>query len=75
MSDSEDIPKSIANSTINLFGVELKCHVLDNGKRVIEAESMEKLFDYMANGNPEITEENTEEQATSFAKWLRGGSK
>lgn len=66
--DNETIPSVIASSTIKIFDVELKCHILDNGARVIEQESMEKLFETMEKGNIETTEE----EAMNFAKWLRG---
>ena len=46
-----DIPTAIWDGTFTVFGVELKCFVLDNGKRIIEAESMAALFEAMGNGS------------------------
>lgn len=44
--------------------VEIKCHVLSSGERIIEAESMEKLF----SGKYGIP---TLDQVGAFAKWTK----
>lgn len=38
------LPKSIWTGTLIVFGVELVCHVLDNGQRIIETEGVQRLF-------------------------------
>lgn len=43
----DNIPTSIRTSTIHIFGVDLVVHHLDNGQRVIEADSMAALFEAM----------------------------
>ncbi len=44
-----EIPKAIWEGTFIVLGVKVKCHVLDDGQRIVEAESMEKLFAAMTN--------------------------
>lgn len=41
-------PQSIREGTLTIFGVELKVHHLDNGQRIIEEESIIRLFERMA---------------------------
>ncbi len=47
MSDTP-LPTPIWSGTLRLFNVDLKCHVLDDGRRIVEQESMEALFEAMA---------------------------
>ena len=63
---TDDIPTSVWEGTFTIFGVDLKCHVLSDGSRIIEQESMEALFDAMENGNATDVGDITE-----FAKWQR----
>ena len=46
--DSENLPAPIWSGSFTIFGIEIKCHVLDNGQRIIEEGSMEALFEAMA---------------------------
>jgi hypothetical protein len=63
------IPKSIASSEIQLFGVTLHCHVLDNGQRIIDAADIEKLFEAMEiDGSREAQSEAME----ALARFCRG---
>lgn len=66
--NEEKIPLAIHSGTFNLLGVDLKCHVLDDGKTIIEAESMGKFFDAMA-GNAEKMDN---EELTRFVAFLKG---
>jgi hypothetical protein len=61
------VPVAIWSGTFNVWGVELRCHVLDDGQRVIEAESMERFVAAMQNGALDQTQELTE-----FYRWQRG---
>jgi hypothetical protein len=44
----DDVPTAIWSGSFMLGGVEMRCHVLDNGQRVIESESVGALFEAMA---------------------------
>lgn len=43
-----DLPTSIAEETVEVAGIQVKVHVLDNGQRVIDAADAEKLFQWLA---------------------------
>ncbi len=47
-----NLPKSIWEGSFKVFGVELKCHVLDDGRRIIEADSVADLLDAMGSVDP-----------------------
>lgn len=40
-------PKAVSSATFRIFGVDLQCHVLDTGQRIIEADSMAALLEAM----------------------------
>tara|TARA_Y100000310_G_scaffold339452_2_gene432120 strand:+ start:153 stop:353 length:201 start_codon:yes stop_codon:yes gene_type:complete len=40
-----DIPAAIWEGSFKVFGVEVRCCVLDNGERVINADDMAALFE------------------------------
>lgn len=59
-----ELPTSIASATFTVFGVEVRCHVLSDGQRVIDAESAAALFEAMAADEPMGDME-------SFAQWIK----
>ncbi len=50
-----NLPEVARTDTITLAGVDLTVHVLDDGQRVIEAESMERLFERLERGDVPAT--------------------
>ena len=61
---NEQIPKSIGSGSIAIFGVTLEVHTLDNGQRIIEAESMARFVEAMAAyDGPETSDEDMMELA------------
>lgn len=48
----EKLPTQVWSGSFMIGSVEMKVHVLDNGQRIIEAGSVEALFD-SAIGDPE----------------------
>ena len=66
MTKSEHIPKSVWQGTFQMFGVDVRCHVLDNGQRIIETESMEALFEAMATADVDTVDIGDIE---AFARW------
>lgn len=66
---TDDIPKAVWSGSFHLLGVEVKCHVLDNGQRIIEGDSMMELLNAMA--DPTIDREETPD-VTQFERWRRG---
>ena len=43
----DNLPTPTWSGSFTVFGVEVKCHVLDNGERIIEKESMAALLSAM----------------------------
>ena len=39
-----DLPTPVWSGTFRLFGFDMKCHILDDGLRIIEAESVEDMI-------------------------------
>jgi hypothetical protein len=60
-----DLPTPVWSGSFVVFGVELKVHVLDDGRRIIEKASMERLLEAMeAGADPGDLE--------GFVRWQRG---
>jgi protein associated with RNAse G/E len=68
----KELPKAIAESQFTLFGINLKCYVLDNGARIIDAKDMESLFEAMQYANALDDVVTTNEELEKFAKWQLG---
>jgi len=67
------MPSAISESTFTLLGVTLRCCVLDNGERIINAEDVEQLFEAMASpGTINGTSKDVTEEMEKFAKWRLG---
>jgi hypothetical protein len=66
---SNKTPKSVSSKVFTIFGVPLLCHVLDDGRRIIAADSLVKLLDTMAAGIPDI--ELEEHDLDHFIFWCR----
>ena len=64
-----DIPKAIWEGSFKIFGIDIKCATLEDGRRIILAESMDALFEVMATGD---TTSNTADFAAFYA-WKDGG--
>ena len=63
-----DIPRSVWSGSFVVFGVELKCHVLDNGQRIIEAESVAAFLEALASPDkPDIGDMD------GFTRWRARG--
>ena len=64
--------RSVWEGTMSVLGVELKCHVLNDGQRVIEAKSLDRLFNAMADGDYQY--EGNEAETEAFFRWMKGGN-
>jgi hypothetical protein len=56
------------HGSLHLWGVELKCHVLSDGQRVIELSSMHKLLAAMVDGTVEPSDD---EELDKVARWVK----
>ena len=69
MERTEDMPQTVWEGSFTIFGVEVKCYVLDDGQRIVDAESMAALIEAM--DAPLVEELGDIEE---FAVW-QGGAK
>jgi hypothetical protein len=49
-----DTPVAVWSGTFRLFGVEVKCHRLSDGRNIIEQESMLRLLTAMGDGTMDV---------------------
>jgi hypothetical protein len=47
---TDDLPKAISTAVIDIGPLQLTVHNLDNGQRVVDAESMERFMHFLATG-------------------------
>lgn len=47
----DDIPVSTWSGTFNIGPVEIRCHVLSDGRRIVEAESVEAFCQWLLSGS------------------------
>lgn len=64
----DELPVPIWSGTFRVFGVDLRCHVLSSGQRIIEADSMVELLEAME--APEGVEIGDVE---ALHRWQAGG--
>ena len=62
------IPEVIHTGMFHIGSLEIRCHVLDNGQRVIPEEDVIKFFDWLASNDEAL--DITELQ--DFAKFIKG---
>jgi len=67
----KQIPESVWSGTFRLCGVDLKCHSLDDGRRIIERDSLERLMTALDSGSAI----GPDDAATfaAFNAWRTGG--
>lgn len=65
---TKKIPASTRQYDLNIMGFVLKCHVLNNGERIIEADSIAEFFQHLENGEVRLSKED----ALSLAKFVKG---
>lgn len=70
MPTETNLPRAVWTGTFRLFGVDLECSVLDNGQRVISADSIDALLNAMDANGP--TTEDDCAEAHRFAAWRYG---
>ena len=63
-----NLPTAVWTGAFTIFGVEVKCHVLDDGRRIIDADSIGKLLAAMELPSGSVEPGDLE----AFARWKRG---
>lgn len=64
---SAALPKSIGEAELKIGNVTLRFHVLDNGQRIIEAESFHAFMAAMEDGSVVLSEEDSMKLAKAVA--------
>ena len=67
--DTRDLPKSVWSGSFRVFGVDIHCHVLETGERIIEADSIHALFEAMTDRPLDTADTGF----ADFVRWQRGG--
>lgn len=65
MPDSK-IPKAIASKEFKIFGVTVKCHVLEDGRRIVEEQSVADMLNAMS-----TPDRPNMDEIESFHRWMR----
>lgn len=65
-----NIPKAVWSGSFNVFGVDVRCHTLEDGTRIIEKESLFELFDAMGSDDCD----KSLGDMSSFCAWQKGGA-
>lgn len=63
-----ELPHVMSSATVRIMGVDLTVHVLDDGQRVIDSESVGRLFTALVDLD---TPPMTEDEAVGLAKVIR----
>lgn len=63
------IPHAIAEAAFTILGVRVRCYVLDDGSRILNAEDVGELFATMASdGRPSLDDDELQR----FVAWQSG---
>ena len=70
MPDTETLPRAVWAGTFKFFGIDLRCYVLEDGRRIIDAGDMSKMYDADMAG----VDEGDDSQREAFVAWLKGNT-
>lgn len=66
-----NLPKAIAESSFTVFGVTVRCYVLDNGQRILRAEDVGALLRAMAEPDAPKPDEAELRRMAEFIKGVK----
>lgn len=66
----DNLPKAVYSGEIKLGDTILNVHVLDNGQRIIDQESMERFMEYLSSPD---AKQASEEDLANLGKFIHGG--
>lgn len=67
-----EVAVSVWQGSFTILGVELRCHVLSDGQRIVEAESMVALLAAMAEPAPAEAVSAMEAELERLVRWEGG---
>jgi hypothetical protein len=62
----DDVPTVVWSGSFRLFGIDVRCHRLSDGRNIIEEDSMRRLLAAMSSGTLDIGD------VESFARFRSG---
>lgn len=62
------MPRALREDAFTLFGVRMRCYILDNGQRVIHADDLDELMAVVGAG----TTVTDEDEMARFLAWQEG---
>lgn len=68
------IPTAIGSSAFTIFGVTVKCHVLDDGQRIVDADDVAAMFRAMEQPSlsGDLSRVALDDELKGFARWMSG---
>ena len=63
------VPVAVWEGSFRLFGVDVRCYVLDDGQRIIHADDVVALFEAMGSGGAQVVDDA---DLMAFARWGKG---
>ena len=66
---SDELPRAVRSGTFHVFGVDLKCHTLSDGQRVIEKDSLCAVIEAIENGAEPVHDADM----AAFTEWRSWG--
>lgn len=67
--DFDDLPKAVWQGSFRLFGHDIECVVLDDGRRLVTEKGMEAFLAALESPATDLDED----ELKAFAKWQQGG--
>jgi uncharacterized protein (DUF2267 family) len=68
---SANLPVEVKTAYFHMFGIKVECSILDDGTRIVKAQSMEALFERM--NDPKLSPSDDDRQAMhAYNRWLKG---
>ena len=67
------IPTAVWSGELRVGDLVLRCHVLDNGQRMIDVDSLAAFLNWLE--APTTTPADAERVAAEYAVWMRGGDR
>ena len=66
----ERVAQAVWSGSFRIFGCTVLCHTLDDGRRIVDAESMNALLECLTQGV--ATMDPGDGQLAAFTRWQRG---
>lgn len=73
--ENQNLPTPIWSGSFRLLGIEIKCHTLSDGHRIIEAESFHAFLDLLNGCGVDVEHQAADDEGVAaFARWRAGGN-